>query len=383
MNKILITGCAVATAFAAVAMPTKKELTEAQKPVEEATKADLTALKAGQKTAKEVAESHLALAAKAENQAEKYLYYQGAFKLYARSGEYSQAIDTLQTLKRDVKDVTPEVINELVGQELRGVARDKAEKTVASHGKTKEGPVSVGKETVGAYTWSYRVTNGEATIALEKGGEYSLAVSPSPKGSIAIPSTLAGMKVSAIGKHAFMGSALDSVKIPEGVTTIGHGAFAWIGGLKSVEIPSSVTNIGGVAFISSSEMESFHVAADNPAYSSRNGMLCTKDGSTLLAGINGEIVIPDGVTGIGGNAFHRCGRLKSVTVSASVTNIHSQAFFGCGGLTSVTMLGERPKAADNAFERCDKLKAIHVSAKAKSWAGMKEWQGIPLVFDAK
>ena len=30
-----------------------------------------------------------------------------------------------------------------------------------------------------------------------------------------------------------------------------------------------------------------------------------------------------------------------------------------------------------------KLKSIHVPAKVKSWAGMKDWMGIPLVFDAK
>ena len=37
----------------------------------------------------------------------------------------------------------------------------------------------------------------------------------------------------------------------------------------------------------------------------------------------------------------------------------------------------------NDFGGCAKLTAIHVPANAKSWAGMKEWQGIPLVFDAE
>ena len=32
---------------------------------------------------------------------------------------------------------------------------------------------------------------------------------------------------------------------------------------------------------------------------------------------------------------------------------------------------------------CGKLKAIRVPANAKSWAGMKDWFGFPLVFDAK
>ena len=35
------------------------------------------------------------------------------------------------------------------------------------------------------------------------------------------------------------------------------------------------------------------------------------------------------------------------------------------------------------FPGCGKLKAIRVPANAKSWAGMKEWLGIPLVFDAE
>jgi len=44
---------------------------------------------------------------------------------------------------------------------------------------------------------------------------------------------------------------------------------------------------------------------------------------------------------------------------------------------------ERPKAPEDVFRDCGKLKSIHVPMAAKSWAGMKEWQGIPLVFEAK
>ena len=47
------------------------------------------------------------------------------------------------------------------------------------------------------------------------------------------------------------------------------------------------------------------------------------------------------------------------------------------------MRGERPEAPKDLFPGCGKLKSIHVPANAKSWAGMKEWLGIPLVFDAK
>jgi len=66
-----------------------------------------------------------------------------------------------------------------------------------------------------------------------------------------------------------------------------------------------------------------------------------------------------------------------------VKDIGFGAFEDCKELTTVTMCGERPNSRDGVFNKCNTLSAIHVPANAKSWAGMKEWQGIPLVFDAK
>ena len=96
-----------------------------------------------------------------------------------------------------------------------------------------------------------------------------------------------------------------------------------------------------------------------------------------------SVTIPEGVTNIGDVAFLDCVGLKSVTIPSSVKKIEEHAFGRCGELTEVTMLGERPEAANEIFKKCGKLKAIHVPANAKSWAGMKNWFGIPLVFDAR
>ena len=96
-----------------------------------------------------------------------------------------------------------------------------------------------------------------------------------------------------------------------------------------------------------------------------------------------SVSIPEGVTRIGEIAFIGCDGLKSITIPSSVKNIGEHAFERCVELTEVTMLGERPEAPENLFPGCGKLKAIHVPANAKSWAGMKDWFGIPLVFDAK
>ena len=204
-------------------------------------------------------------------------------------------------------------------------------------------------------------------------------------GDVTIPSS-----VTRIGDGAFDGyGGLTSVTIPDSVTRIGKRAFAICSRLTSVKIPSSVTSIGGDAF------------NGTPFYRNMpDGMVVL--GGGVLCGYKGKcpsaITIPSNVTSIAGEAFSerfryqflqrrdaglKPDRLKTVVIASSVTNIGDRAFSYCGELTSVTMRGERPNAPNNIFERCGNLKAIHVPANAKSWAGMKEWQGIPLVFDAE
>ncbi len=286
--------------------------------------------------------------------------------------------------------------------------------------------------TVGGYTWSYRVIDGGAMIAATN----VCAVSPSPKGNVSIPSTLGGVKVTSIGKHAFRNCrGLTSVTIPEGVTSIGTGAFSiccelravkipvsvrdvgeWafdrcyalrsvtippkvenIGaaafencrGLKAVAIPAQVASIGGAALGHCSALKQITVDAGNQSFTSIDGALYTKDRSVLLAYPKAltSVKIPKSVTDIGAWAFEGCDGLVSVAIPSNVTRIEESAFWNCKGLKSVTFRGERPKmrpeASNKLFKGCGKLKSIHVPANAKSWEGMKEWQGIPLVFDAK
>lgn len=52
-------------------------------------------------------------------------------------------------------------------------------------------------------------------------------------------------------------------------------------------------------------------------------------------GPGGNVVLPEGVTEIGGFAFRGCTSLTSLTIPASVTQIDGHAFHGCTDLTSV------------------------------------------------
>lgn len=89
--------------------------------------------------------------------------------------------------------------------------------------------------------------------------------------------------------------------------------------LRSVDLPASVTQLGNGAF-------DYCAALDN-------------------------VVIPDGVTSVGGFSF--CTSLRHITLPDSVTGISPAAFYGCTGLTSLDFLPDTLMVIGyNAFGNC-------------------------------
>ena len=176
------------------------------------------------------------------------------------------------------------------------------------------------------YTWTYEI-NGD-TVEIYNG--FYVAISPSPTGSVTIPSTLGGKPVTSIGERAFRGcSGLTSVTIPDSVTSIGGIAFSSCTNLTSVTIPNNVTSIGPFAFENCSGLTS--------------------------------VTIPDSVTSIGDQAFYNCSGLTSVTIPDSVTSIGEGAFGDCTNLMSVTIPDSVVNLPTSAFKGCPKLWARTLS----------------------
>ena len=71
-----------------------------------------------------------------------------------------------------------------------------------------------------------------------------------------------------------------------------------------------------------------------------------------------NVIVKDGVTEIGYQAFEECSGLTSITLPKSVTKIGNCAFSGCSGLTSITIPESVTEIGDSAFSYCSDLTSI-------------------------
>ena len=85
--------------------------------------------------------------------------------------------------------------------------------------------------------------------------------------------------------------------------------------------------------------------------------------------VTGELIIPDGVTSIGNNAFCGYDRLTSVTIPDGVTSIGDYAFRGCDPLTSVTIPDSVTSIGYQAFAYCDSLTSVTIPDSVTSIGG--------------
>ena len=203
--------------------------------------------------------------------------------------------------------------------------------------------------------------------------------------SVQVPSTIGGYAVQVIGARAFQGNTvLESVELPDGLTTIYAYAFADCTnltqinlseglttiyayafenctGITSIHLPDSITTLGYKVFGGCSNLVSANYPVNWVNSPSGNGSNSYEYGN-VFSGCPKltEIEIPEGVKAIAPHSFASLTTLTSVTLPSSLTEIGAYAFAGATGLTEVTFPSNTKTIRDYAFADCAGLKDIYI-----------------------
>lgn len=219
---------------------------------------------------------------------------------------------------------------------------------------------STGTASDGGYKYDYEVdANGNATITKFLGPDASTKSTGSY--DITIPTELNGHPVTGLGEYSFSGSRylsatesnkwyqlgrnIQSVTIPESVTSIGKSAFKDCTGLTSLTIHGVATSIGADAFANCTSLTSLSLVGNFQTIGEQAFAYCGMTSLTTDADI----------TSIGEYAFSHCTSLTSLSLTGSVQTIGYQAFACCTSLTSLLLTGDIQKIGDYAFGYCSSL----------------------------
>ena len=231
----------------------------------------------------------------------------------------------------------------------------------------------------GTYKYAYTVdAHGNATIT-----EFRGPVDPANDGpyDIEIPTELNGHPVTGLGESSFSTDHFDSplydihhtkiqsVTIPESVTSIGRAAFMNCTGLTSLTIKGVATSIGAVAFSTCTSLTSLSLVGSfqtigEHAFASCNSLTSLsltgdvqKIGDYAFVTCNSltSLSLTGDIQEIGDYAFYSCPSLKTVTLPKSLTSIGSHAFDSCTSLNPIEIPGTVTEIGDCAFYNCDGL----------------------------
>ncbi len=157
---------------------------------------------------------------------------------------------------------------------------------------------------------------------------------------IFVPSSLEKVTVragqTALADYAFFGcTGLKTVEGISGISSIGAYAFAYTA-IETLKLPASVSSIGEGAFSRCEHLSAFETEGNNRYYSVYDGCLYNKSYTELLIVPRQKETVEfhSGVKKIASGAFFKS-RVTSVSVPASVTEIEASAFAEADHLESL------------------------------------------------
>lgn len=178
-----------------------------------------------------------------------------------------------------------------------------------------------------------------------------------------------------IGNNAFSNSGLTSITTPESLRSIGYGAFSMCEALAAVTLNDGLTGLGAAAFrqcealkqvniplsLSTIESETFAYSGLETVAIPGHVELVDSGAYTYCEALR-EVTIADGVKALKGYVFSNCGQLRELTLPASLSTIGHDTFHDCTALTAVSLPAGLRRIDDDLFSGCSNLSTVHLGA---------------------
>lgn len=299
---------------------------------------------------------------------------------------------------------------------VNGGADARTIRYIGDSGNSQAGDPNDRSAIIGNTRWHYMLEDGKAVLCHGADSHYGEScIKPHPKGKVVVPEKIDGYPVVALGPRAFkFCEEMTELAIPEGVKEI-RGEFCFEGctGLTEIKLPKSIVKvdghafksctslrridishcreISGSAFMGCSSLEAIVAADDNPALTSKDGALYSKNGKTLVAypkaredmklpnGVTsiGEcalgygkyvrVVLPEGVKNVSDWAFEFCNELETVEFPSSLANLRNWVFKECNALRKVVFHGNAPSAQAWTFTESPNEIVVEVEHGSTGW----------------
>lgn len=149
---------------------------------------------------------------------------------------------------------------------------------------------------------------------------------------------------------------LKNVIVPEGYTRIGSMTFRNSSNIESIQLPNTLTSIGYQAFDGCKSLKSIVIPDSVTSIEEETFYNCTNLSS---------VVLPNNLKEIGTDLFYGCKSLKSIEVPGSLKNLKFDTFVYCTGLEEVKLNEGLKTISRCAFEGCTSLKEVKIPGTVK------------------
>lgn len=169
---------------------------------------------------------------------------------------------------------------------------------------------------------------------------------------------------------------LRRIVLPLQTTKIEADAFRNCSSLHTIEVPTLVESIETSAGCTA--LTEINVQAGNSHYSSKDGVLLSGDGKSILwfpMGKEGEYTLPSTVTTVGDYAFRNC-RIETFHFADGLTSIGKYAFYN-SSVKEVSLPSTVKQIPTGLFQKCAYLTTVHLG-KNTEMLGDYVFDGCPI-----